>query len=102
MSEVYQFTFMSNLNHTNRLAHTAMVKGGGRWWGTVKMACLVTYSYCLWHTVTTHIFSYIVVGRIKVTASYITLVSYPVPTRGEGVWCHKSKSLGVSPARGVE
>ena len=79
-----------------------MVKGGGRWWGTVKMAGLVTYSYCLWHTVTTHIFSYIVVGRIKVTASYITLVSYPVPTRGEGVWCHKSKSLGVSPARGVK
>ena len=26
----------------------------------------------------------------------------PRPHQGEGVWCHKSKSLGVSPARGVE
>ena len=42
-----------------------MVKGRGSWWwwGTVKTAGLVAYSYCLWHTVSTHILSYIVVSH---------------------------------------
>ena len=33
-----------------------------RWWRAVRTGGAVTYAYCLWHTVTTHVISCIVVS----------------------------------------
>jgi len=43
------------------VAGAVMVRAG-RWWRAVRTGGAVAYAYCLWHTVTTHIISCIVVS----------------------------------------